>query len=178
MGCSDLDLKKFINLSIILQYLSSLMVPEIFRDWDRKAKYSKNYYSCEWVRVKREYKYLVMIYSLENTLLSLPLLYTCGRLMYRHTLLTPLDVELTSLTSAYFLIFFIPGRNSHKARGKSLLFLISVFFTLIGVVQFNLFVFFNKSGHTWARLLENEEKNGKEIAKLKDETIIIPHMLP
>ena len=119
MDCSDLDLKK--TFRIILQYLSSLMVPEIFRDWDRKAKHSKNYYSSEWVRVKREYKYLVMIYSLENTLLSLPLLYTCGRLMYRHTLLTPLDVELTSLTSAYFLIFFIPGRNSHKAGGKSLI---------------------------------------------------------
>ena len=90
------------------------MVPEISRDWDKKCEYSKNYYSAECLRVKREYKYLIIIYSLENILISLPLLYTCARLMYRHTLVTPLDIEQTPLTSAYFLIFFTPGRNSHR----------------------------------------------------------------
>ena len=92
------------------------MVPEILRDWDREAQHSKDYYSREWLRVKREYRCLVIIYSLENILLSLPLIYTCARLMYRHTLVTPLDIEVPSLTSAYFLIFFIPGRRTHKAR--------------------------------------------------------------
>ena len=58
------------------------MAPEILRDWDwywdkdRDKYYSKNYYTGEWLRVKREYKYLIIIYSLENILISLPLLYT------------------------------------------------------------------------------------------------------
>ena len=92
------------------------MVPEIFRDWDRESNHSKNHYTSEWMRVKREYKYLIVLYTLENILISLPLLYSCGRLMYRHTLLTPLDIELASLTSAYFLIFFIPGGKHHIVR--------------------------------------------------------------
>ena len=41
------------------------MAPQILRDWDSNTKYSKNYYSWEWLRVKREYKYLIIIYSLE-----------------------------------------------------------------------------------------------------------------
>ena len=157
------------------------MAPQILRDWDSNTKYSKNYYSGEWLRVKREYKYLIIIYTLENILISLPLLYTCGRLMYRHTLVTPLDIELSSLTSAYFLIFFIPGRKSHRARRNSLPVFISVFFTLIGIIQLNLFVFYNKAGHTWTRLLTNEEEARNISTKLRDETrdhtTIIPHII-
>ena len=106
---SGLDVRK--TFTIILHSLSSLLVPEIYRDWDSEARFGQNYYGGEWRRVKREYKYLIIIYSLENILLSLPLLYTCSRLMYRHTLVTPLDMELSSLTWAYITIFLTPGRK-------------------------------------------------------------------
>ena len=78
-----------------------MLVPEIWTDWDdevHKRSYNqvekRRYYTSEWGRVRREFKYLSIIYSLENILLSLPLLYTCGRLMYRHTILTPLHIEI------------------------------------------------------------------------------------
>ena len=99
-----------------MRILSSLFVPEIWTDWDSdsfKKNYHpvdrKNYYTSEFERVRKEYKYLAFIYSTENILLSLPLLYTCGRLMYRHTIVTTLDIETSVITSAYFLVFFIPG---------------------------------------------------------------------
>ena len=98
-----------------------MLVPEIWTDWDNeihKRSYNqvekRRYYTSEWGRVRREFKYLTIIYSLENILLSLPLLYTCGRLMYRHTILTPLHIEVPVITSAYFLMFFIPGSNTPK----------------------------------------------------------------
>ena len=37
-----------------------------------------------------------------------------------------------------------------------------MFFPLIGIIQYKLFVFYNKTGHPWAKLLTNEEKSQDE----------------
>ena len=184
--CSDLTT----TLRIGLRILSSMLAPEIWTDWDseiHRRNYTKvgrgNYYTSEWVRVRREYGYLTIIYSLENILLSLPLLYTCARLMHRHTILTPLDIEWTVIISAYFLIFFIPGRcmDGTECRTKKLkhvYFFISVFFTVIGIMQFKLFVFYNKKGHPWSRLLANEEAYQEREDHHDDRgRLIIPHLI-
>ena len=45
--------------------------------------------------------------------------------------------------------------------------LISVFFPLIGMIQYKLFVIYNKTGHPWAKLLTNEEKSQDEDGKIQ-----------
>ena len=103
---------------MFLRILSSVLVPEVLTDWDKVADHGRNYYSSQWARVRREYGWLALLYSLENILLSLPLLYTAARLLYRNSLLAPLDIEAPVISSAYFLLAFIPGRREHEIKNK------------------------------------------------------------
>ena len=96
---------------MFLRILSSLLVPEVLTDWDGRANHERNYYSSQWGTVRREYGCLAIIYSMENIILSLPLLYTSARILHRNTLLTPLDIELPVISAAYFFLAFIPGRG-------------------------------------------------------------------
>ena len=100
------------SLTVFLRILSSVLVPEVLTDWDKVADHGRNYYSSQWARVRREYGWLALLYSLENILLCLPLLYTAARLLYRNSLLAPLDVEAPVISSAYFLLAFIPGKRN------------------------------------------------------------------
>ena len=97
------------SLVVILRILSSLLVPEVLTDWDQRADHGRNYYSRQWRRVRREYAGLTIIYSLENIIISLPLLYTSARILHRNSLLVPLDIEAPVISSAYFFLAFIPG---------------------------------------------------------------------
>ena len=42
-----------------------------------------------------------------------------------------------------------------------------MFFPLIGMIQYKLFVIYNKTGHPWAKLLTNEEKSQDEDGKIQ-----------
>ena len=94
---------------VVLRILSSLLVPEVLTDWDQRADHGRDYYSRQWRRVRREYAGLTIIYSLENIIISLPLLYTSARILHRNSLLVPLDIEAPVISSAYFFLAFIPG---------------------------------------------------------------------
>ena len=102
-----MDVKR--SLVVLLRILSSVLVPEVLTDWDERADHGRNYYSAQWRRVRREYAGLTIIYSLENIILSLPLLYTSARILHRNSLLVPLDIEAPVISSAYFFLAFIPG---------------------------------------------------------------------
>ena len=58
-------------------------------------------------------------------------------------------------------------------------FILVVFFTVVGLLQFKLFVLYNKRGHPWSRLLANEDSAAREEEK-KEKTsdgLIIPHLM-
>ena len=112
---------------MLLRILSSVLVPEVLTDWDERADHGRNYYSAQWRRVRREYAVLTVIYSLENIILSLPLLYTSARILIRHSVLAPLDIEAPVISSAYFLLAFIPGREEDTTRKNSILLLFQCF---------------------------------------------------
>ena len=112
---------------MFLRILSSVLVPEVLTDWDDRADHGRNHYSQQWRGVRREYGGLTLLYSLENLLLSLPLLYTSARILIRHSVLAPLDIEAPVISSAYFLLAFIPGREEDKTRKNSILLLFQCF---------------------------------------------------
>ena len=49
------------------------------------------------------------LYTAENLLLSVPSLFTFSRHILRHTIVPPLDIEMSVIIMSYVLIFFIPG---------------------------------------------------------------------
>lgn len=96
-----------------LHALSSILVPDIWRDWDEKWRGKRtdkrDFYMDQYMMARREYGRLVWLYTLENMLLSLPSLFAFSRHIYRHSLVTPLDAEMNIIIASYVLIIFFPG---------------------------------------------------------------------
>ena len=96
-----------------LHAMSCILVPDIWRDWDEKWKGNmtdkRDFYMDQYRMARQEYGRLVWLYTLENLFLCLPSLFTFSRHIYRHTLVTPLDAEMSVVIASYVLIIFFPG---------------------------------------------------------------------
>ena len=85
------------------------------QDWDdrwesvKSRRLEKYFYQSQWSRARAEFRLLVMFYCVENIILSLPTIFTCSRLMQRHTIITPLPIELPIIITSYFIPFCLPG---------------------------------------------------------------------
>jgi len=165
-----------------LHGLNTLLVPELWTDWDQKwyKSLQRHFYKPQWESAKREYRWLVVAYCIENLILSLPTLYTCIKLVTRSNYVTPLDVEVHVHNAAYAVLFLSPA-----------------LICLIAICQYKLFVFYNLNNHPWSRLLVEPPKNngensssGMDDTKAKDQAltsrnkandndrlIVVPHLV-
>ena len=123
-----------------IHIISCFLVPEIWKDWDERWKKNKgefksvdsrqlsevkrrmplrnSFYQSQWRSAQVEYKQLVMFYCAENIFLSCPYLYTCMCHIYRHAIVTPLDVELPMVIASYIFVFLIPGKNEKLKKNN------------------------------------------------------------
>ena len=77
------------------------------------------------------------LYTAENLLLSVPSLFTFSRHILRHTIVPPLDIEMSVIIMSYVLIFFIPGLQT-ISRSESYPVFIATFqdyFVLLGFLS-------------------------------------------
>ena len=128
------------------------------------------------------------LYTAENLLLSVPSLFTFSRHILRHTIVPPLDIEMSVIVMSYVLIFLIPGYKYLTVQNPILSSNcnISGLFCLIGFSEYKLFILYNLHGHPWSRLLQEpdpepevaEEMLLKEIKTETDSnTVIVPHVI-
>ena len=145
MGICFNDRKHII--SKVFHVFTNLSSAKVFQDWDENVT-SLEEVDQNYKKVKKEMKTLLTLMGLENVLMCTPIwiLYynICKRNVYLDKYFPQLDVEIYSTQLAYKLSIICP-----------------IIFTAVPFLQYWLFILYNKFGHPWKQLLQENPKAPK-----------------
>jgi len=117
-----------------------MLSPKISKDWDVDISTIKDA-KLNYEKAKSEMRNLVILFAAEHLLMCIPIWILSYNIYYRNIYLDEffpqLDEEIWSTKLSYILSIAGP-----------------VIFLLIPFVQYHLFILYNKYGHPWRKLLE------------------------
>ena len=150
----------------MLHIVSCLTFPSIYRDWDFKRSEDLDHYEQKWKEVKYEHKVMTIWHACVNVVLSLPMIYTCIKVIIHHRLL---------INSGY-----LPTSDEARSTKISVILVCSpVLLIILAYLEYRLLFIYYRGGHPWSRLLkefpcekqrnqDNVEANGYPQAKKSD----------
>ncbi len=122
--------------------LTHLYCPSSYRDWDddllKSSDVKKN-----WKKVKKEMKILLLLFSLENVLLCIPMFILSWTIAERNFFL---DQYFPQVTEESYSTFFVHNVSA----------ILPFLFICLPFAQYLLFVMYNKFGHPWSKILRPE----------------------
>ena len=125
----------------LLSIISQQLGPNIYQDWDENAS-TRDEAKKNYELMKKEMKALLTLFAVENILLCTPLMMLSYKIYERNKYLDEffpqLDEEIWSTRLAYCLSALCP-----------------ILFCAIPFLQYWLFLLYNKYGHPWALLLQD-----------------------
>ena len=107
-----------------------------FKDWDRRGERTVEAYGRRWMAVRQEFSWLLVLHTLGNILLCLPLYLSSFRNLQRRSAL-PILAEEDGIM--YTSVFFLTT---------------PILFIINSIIQMKLFVIYNTTAHPWSMIIQ------------------------
>jgi len=133
----------------LLHVASQFAIPSPFKDWDNHEVSDENIsdYIENWKKVSKEMRSLLLLFSIENIILLIPIFILNHKIRIRNNYLDQkfpqIQEEQFSTDRVFFLSIVMP-----------------VVYIVIPFIQYFLFIVYNKYGHSWSKIFK-AKKFGK-----------------
>ncbi len=132
--------EKFFHLS------TQLLCPSNYKDWD---EIEEEEFETNWRNVSNEMKALLVLFTLENILLCLPMFILTKSIVTRNRVLVEGGFKLMQEEVDATVLAF------------SLSFILSIVFAILPFIQYKLYTWYHTSGHPWSNIFNLERKKMK-----------------